>query len=181
MALSPATSPSTSVSISLSLLDCLLYQIRSPCRLGGFIALPPSAPTWLPDSHLQEGHFLSAPAKMWVRQRRSWEKQINTSSFQLGLEIRAQRRRLRHSQALCRFTLPGPSTLAFLENLFGALEMLQRAMSGGLFLLEGHCTKDPFSCRICRDRPEEQKCDRSVLAEVGGLEGHLALQHRRGN
>lgn len=27
---------------------------------------------------------------MWVAQKRSWEKQINTSSSQLGLEIRAQ-------------------------------------------------------------------------------------------
>lgn len=53
----------------------------------------PWAPTWLGDSHLQEGHFLTVPADLWV----GWSptlfhtsEQINTSSLQLGLEIRTE-------------------------------------------------------------------------------------------
>lgn len=53
----------------------------------------PLAPTWLVDSHLQEGHFLTVLADLWV----GWSpapshtsELINTSSLQLGLEIRTE-------------------------------------------------------------------------------------------
>lgn len=64
----------------------------SPCRLDGFTTASPRPPgphLATRHSHLQEGHFLAVPTKMWVGQRRFWEKLINTSSCQLGLEIRA--------------------------------------------------------------------------------------------
>lgn len=59
--------------------------------MEGFTAVPSFLGLHLATrhSHLQEGH-IAAPAEMWVGQKRAWEKQINTSSFQLGLEIRAQ-------------------------------------------------------------------------------------------
>ena len=64
----------------------------SPCSLDGFTTASPRPPgphLATRHSHLQEGHFLAVPTKMWVGQRRFWEKLINTSSCQLGLEIRA--------------------------------------------------------------------------------------------
>lgn len=61
-------------------------------RLEGFTACPSLLSPHLVtrQSRLQEDHFLLHQQRLWVRQKRSWEKRINTSSFQLGLEIRAQ-------------------------------------------------------------------------------------------
>ena len=92
--LSPAPSTSTSVCISSSLLHHLLYPVGVTLQAAGWmdlLQLPPAPGPHLATrhSHLQEGHFLAVPTKMWVGQRRFWEKLINTSSSQLGLEIRA--------------------------------------------------------------------------------------------
>lgn len=65
----------------------------SPCRLEGFTACPPAAPTWLTrHSICRKVTFFQCRqrGRDGAGQRRSWQKQINTSSFQLGLEIRAQ-------------------------------------------------------------------------------------------
>lgn len=88
----PTISPGTSVPIFLTLLDCILYPDGITLQAGRIYSTPPLSPHLAHQTqHLQEGHFLSVPAEAetWVGQRRSWQKQINTSSFQLGLEIRA--------------------------------------------------------------------------------------------
>ena len=72
----------------------MTMTMGSPCRLkAGGIYCCPFAPRLPPGDQTQPSagsSLFAAPAEMWVAQKRSWEKQINTSSSQLGLEIRAQ-------------------------------------------------------------------------------------------
>lgn len=174
MPLSPSLQTSSTVSST---------PTESPYRLEGF-----TVPSLLsPDlgtrhSHLQAGHFLAAPTKMWVEQRRSWEKQINTSSFQLGLEIRAgggglMGRQAEVSQALHRFTLPSLSMLVLQaagKPIGGTSKgTLQRTAGGrGRLSLLG--------MNLCRVRPDEGECDRSeLLSQLRQWGGILSAKARK--
>lgn len=179
MTLSSTTSPGPSVPSSLSFLECLLYPDGVTLQAGRIYSTPSLSPHLATRySHLQEGHFLSATAGMCIGQRSSWQKQINTSSFQLGLEIRAQGEEAEALTGTVGVHPPCTATLAFPTKPIWSISNVAESYTRG-WSLRGGCrierTLPHFG--LGRDRSVEQKCDRSKLLsqlrQVGG-EGHLA-------
>lgn len=97
-------------------------------QAGGIYSSPrlPWAPTWLADSHLQEGHFLTVPADLWV----GWSptplhtsEQINTSEFAAGSGDKDRGRGGTRAHVIATQELPLSSPLRSSQrSLFGAFE-----------------------------------------------------------